>query len=126
MRIYSNSNFAPTITHPNIDSTVNGAPILNYGFNSIKHPDINFDAIQLPPAVPGSVVIGFFMDAPFPPNFQVTVYANQEAGDNINGTGTSIAWDFPTGMALGFPEIQPLLICICVFQGVWFVNILED
>ena len=124
MRIYPNNNLVRNNTQPNSESSSYvGAPVLNYGFNGLLYPDNSYDAIQLPPAIKGSVVIGFFLDGLFPSNNIITVYPNQDTDDVINDQATTqTAWDFPSNWGMGFPEVHPILLCICLYDGTWFIG----
>jgi hypothetical protein len=98
-----------------------GAPVLNYGFNSLDAPDSNYDSIQLPEAIAGSIIIAYVIGSQ---NNILTVYPLLGSGNTINLTGTdATAFDFPN-FDYSFPFIwsgQPLVF-MCSFDGNWFIN----
>lgn len=124
MKIYANNGQMPINQTPKSGGGFFNAPVLNYGFNSLFPMQNEFDSIQLPPAIAGSVVIAFFLDGIFTPNNVVAIFPNQNtSGDVINGGGNQQSeWDFPTTIMDEFPESQPLLVCVCYFDGTWFVS----
>ena len=118
LRVYPNSSVHGPIT-PNSGGGQSGATPLAPGINVINDPSVDFDSVQLPAALSGTVVIGIVNDIQ---SHTLAVFAKYGNGDSINDQGNSIEFDFPNGM-IGQGQ---LLVAVCLADGLWTISCAES
>lgn len=125
IRIAQNNMVSPDFIQPLFGGGQNGAPVLRYGYNYIIPPASAYDSIQLPEAIAGSVITAFVIGSQ---DNLLTIYPLEGSGNTINLTGTdSTAFDFPN-FFYAFPDIATgqSIICVCPFDGNWFIGCQQD